>query len=66
MGFKNEFYGISMVFPQEFFGNSMGFPWGSLEFLWWFYDMSMGFLLDSCGISKNFSMIFLWDYYWGF
>ena len=32
-----------------------------MVFLWCFYDISMGFLLDSCGISIG--LIFLWDHY---
>ena len=55
MGFKKDFYGISLIFLEEFFGNSIAFPWGFFGFfLRWFYDMSMGFLLDSCGISMVF------------
>ena len=41
-----------------------------MRFLWYFYDVSMGFLWDSYGIPMAFlwefhdvSMIFLWDYY---
>jgi len=37
----------------------MGFLWGSYAIPCYFYDISMGFLSDSSGIS----MIFLWDYY---
>ena len=39
----------------------MRFLW---NLTWWFYDISMGFLLDSCGDSMVFVWYFaLWDYY---
>ena len=50
---------ISMVFLKDFFGNSNGIHEVSLGFQWWFYDISMGFLLGSCEIS----MVFLWYFY---
>ena len=28
MGFKTDFYGVSLIFLEELFGNSIGFPWG--------------------------------------
>ena len=54
MGFNQGSYDIS----RDFFGNFMGIYEVSLEFQWWFYDISMRFLFGSCEVS----MIFLWDF----
>ena len=43
-----------MIFLQDFFGILWDFHEVSLEFLWWFYDISTGLLLDSHGVSMVF------------
>ena len=58
MGFLKGCYGSSMVVLWDFHWILMGFL---MVFLCCFYDISMGFLLDSCGISIG--LIFLWDHY---
>ena len=63
MIFLEDCSGISKGAHWEFYGIlihwiPMGFLWyfydGSMIFLWGFYWIPVGFLLDSCGISKVF------------
>ena len=48
-----------MVFPWDSSRVSVGFPWGSMESLWHFYGIPVGFLWVSCGF-HGISLGFLW------